>query len=142
MDELRSSLGLAQLSKLDHNNRQRGSLWSFYREKLIGIEEVYVAFSHFDGVSSYHIFPILLSAEIDRKQLMAYLREQGIQTSIHYPPVHLFSYYQKLIPPDTHLPVTEDVGRREVTLPLFPTMTEQQVAYVVDTIKDCLVHSK
>ncbi len=53
---------------------------------------------------------------------MAALARQGIQTSIHYPPVHLFSYYRGLWPPgyDHHLPRTEDVAARLVTLPLYP----------------------
>jgi len=135
LDELRSSLGLVQLKKLDRNNRRRRSLCTLYREKLKSIEEIKVPFSHFSGISSYHIFPILLSEKIDRRGFMEYLREQGIQTSIHYPPVHLFSYYKKLMPSDAHLPLTEYVGRREVTLPLYPTMEEQQVEYVVNAIK-------
>ena len=73
---------------------------------------------------------------------MEYLREQGIQTSIHYPPVHLFSYYKKLMPSDAHLPLTEYVGRREVTLPLYPTMEEQQIEYVVNAIKSYLAQNR
>jgi dTDP-4-amino-4,6-dideoxygalactose transaminase len=138
IDEIRSSLGLVQLSKLDANNRSRKALWTLYREKLSGIEEIKVPFSDSSGISSYHIFPVLLSEKIDRRGLMEYLREQGIQTSIHYPPIHLFSYYKKLMPSDTHLPLTEYVGRREVTLPLFPTMEEEQVEYVVGVIKEYL----
>ncbi len=138
IDELRSSLGLVQLSKLDANNRSRKALWTLYKEKLSSIEEINVPFSEFSGISSYHIFPVLLSEKIDRRGLMEYLREQGIQSSIHYPPIHLFSYYKKLMPSDTHLPLTEYVGRREVTLPLFPTMEEEQVEYVVGAIKEYL----
>jgi dTDP-4-amino-4,6-dideoxygalactose transaminase len=141
IDELRSSLGLAQLDKLDINNKRRRILNELYREMLSGIEGIEVPFSHFDRVASYHIFPVLLSERIDRRDFMEYLRERGIQTSIHYPPIHLFSYYKSLVPPDTRLPITEDVGRREVTLPLFPTMTEEQLAYVVRTIKDYLPQS-
>lgn len=142
LDELRSSLGLVQLKKLDRNNRRRRSLCTLYREKLKSIEEIKVPFSHFSGISSYHIFPILLSEKIDRRGFMEYLREQGIQTSIHYPPVHLFSYYKKLMPSDAHLPLTEYVGRREVTLPLFPTMEEQQIEYVVNAIKSYLAQNR
>lgn len=138
IDELRSSLGLVQLNKLDRNNRRRRSLWALYREKLNSIEEIKVPFSEFNGISSYHIFPILLSERIDRKGFMDYLRDHSIQTSIHYPPIHHFSYYKSLIPLNTHLPLTEYVGRREVTLPLFPTMEEQHVEYVVNSIKDFL----
>ena len=136
IDELRSSLGLVQLKRLDGNNRRRRSLWSLYRQRLSSIEEIEVPFSHFSGTSSYHIFPILLSEKIDRKGFMGYLREQGIQTSIHFPPIHLFSYYKRLMAPDKSLPLTEYVGRREVTLPLFPTMQEEDIEYVVRCIKE------
>ena len=139
MDEMRAGLGLVQLGKLDSNNQQRGALWSQYREKLKDIEEIEVPFSNFSGTSSCHIFPILVSDRVDRDGLMQYLREKGIQTSIHYPPIHLFTYYQAQGTAETPLPLTEEVGKREVTLPLFPTMKERQVEYVVDTIKDYLV---
>jgi dTDP-4-amino-4,6-dideoxygalactose transaminase len=138
IDELRSSLGLVQLSKLDGNNKKRGALWGLYREKLNGIEEIKIPYTQIRGISSCHIFPILLSEKVDRKKLMDYLRQHGIQTSIHYPPVHLFSYYKNLMPSGTELPLTEYVGSREVTLPLFPTMEEQHVDCVLNAIKGFL----
>ena len=138
IDELRSSLGLAQLEKLDQNNMKRGALSSLYREKLDSIEGIGVPFAHFKGISSCHIFPILLSEKVDRNGLMKYLREQGVQTSIHYPPIHLFSYYRRQMPSGTHLPLTEYAGKREVSLPLFPSMTHAQVDYVVGCIKHYL----
>ena len=67
------------------------------------------------------------------------LKSHGVQTSIHYPPVHQFQIYhdewrKRGIP----LPVTEDVAAREVTLPLYPTMSDGQVEWVVQAIKDTL----
>ena len=140
IDEIRSSLGLMQLSKLDRNNRRRGSLWRLYREMLGGIEEIGFPFSRCDGVSSYHIFPILLSEKVDRSSFMEYLYGQGIQTSVHYPPVHLFSYYKHAMQSDTRLPLTEYVGRREVTLPLYPTMQEDHLDYVMSSVERYLTH--
>jgi dTDP-4-amino-4,6-dideoxygalactose transaminase len=123
---------------LDENNRRRRALWALYREKLSSIEEILVPFSYSRGASSYHIFPVLLSEQIVRDDFMEYLSKKGIQTSIHYPPVHLFSYYKNLMPSYTELPVTEYVGRREVTLPLFPAMKEHQIDCVVNAIKGFL----
>jgi len=140
IDELRSSLGLAQLKKLDKNNRARRSLWRLYKDILDGITEIHIPFARFDGISSCHIFPVVLSEKIDRMEFMQYLREKGIQSSIHYPPVHLFSYYKKLGLSESHLPLTQYVGRREVTLPLFPTMEVGDVGYVVDAIKGYLAN--
>jgi len=142
IDELRSSLGLAQLTKLDQNNERRRSLCSLYRQRLNSVESVSVPFSRFHGISSCHIFPVLLSEKVDRNGLMKYLREQGIQTSIHYPPIHLFSYYRKRMPARPHLPLTEHAGKKEVTLPLFPTMTDDQVDYVADRIKHYLTMNR
>jgi dTDP-4-amino-4,6-dideoxygalactose transaminase len=142
IDELRSALGLVQLKKLDRNNRRRRSLWTLYRQKLDGVEGINIPFSCFSGISSCHVFPVLVSEEIDRKGFMAHFCEEGIQTSIHYPPIHLFSYYKNLIPSDTHLPLTEFVGRREVTLPLFPAMEEQHIECVVNAAKNYLVTAK
>jgi dTDP-4-amino-4,6-dideoxygalactose transaminase len=64
------------------------------------------------------------------------MRDQGIQTSIHYPPIHQFSYYQERFGDRTGtLPMTEAVGFREVTLPLYPGMTVQDVKRVVDALR-------
>jgi dTDP-4-amino-4,6-dideoxygalactose transaminase len=68
---------------------------------------------------------------------MEYMKSKGIQTSIHYPPIHRFSAYQGY--PRTLEGVlhwTEEVGDREVTLPLFPGLSEEDIATVVETITD------
>ena len=67
---------------------------------------------------------------------MSYVKEHGIQTSIHYPPVHQFSYYQHVNCHASNLAITEDVASREVTLPLYPTMKESDVKSVVNHIKN------
>ena len=68
-------------------------------------------------------------------------RMAHIQTSIHYPPVHKFSYYQRRFSYLT-LPVTEEVASREVTLPLHPKLTSADVKYVCRAIKACLKQTK
>ena len=68
------------------------------------------------------------------------MRSEGIQTSIHYPPIHRFSYYQN-INPSVFLPKTEDVAAREVTLPLYPSMEQEKTQLVAETIKKTLHHS-
>ena len=69
---------------------------------------------------------------------MNHLKSGGIQTSIHYPPVHNFSYYRQpwSLVYDHRLPGTEEVTAREVALPLFPSMTWKQMQEVVDAIKE------
>jgi dTDP-4-amino-4,6-dideoxygalactose transaminase len=71
---------------------------------------------------------------------MERMKSRGVQTSIHYPPIHVFTAYQGLVGQDKdRLPITEDVANREVTLPLYPTMTDDDVALVSQTISDSLL---
>jgi dTDP-4-amino-4,6-dideoxygalactose transaminase len=132
IDEIHSALGLAQLKKLSANNIRREQFTFQYRELLKGLG-VGLPFEHSQGKPAYHLFPMLLPAGLDREKFINHMREQGIQTSIHYPPIHTFSYYQTRFG-SLSLPRTEDAARREVTLPLYPTMGEDKVAMVVDAV--------
>ena len=138
IDELRSALGLVQLRKLAENNRKRAMLTKLYREFLSDVEGVNVPFIGHPGEPAYHIIPILVPQE-KREQIIDYMKGHGIQTSVHYPPVHLFTYYrEKFGFEEGALPVTERVALSELTLPLYPEMTEDDVAVVVETLKKAL----
>jgi dTDP-4-amino-4,6-dideoxygalactose transaminase len=89
------------------------------------------------GKPAYHIFPILLPERFDRNSFIDHMRENKIQTSIHYPPVHTFQYYRQQYP-DISLPKTEDVAKRELTLPLFPTMGDEDVDTVISAVRGSL----
>lgn len=136
-DEIHAALGLVQLRKLDHNNTQRKEITEKYWKALqnSGLGLPFQDWSQAPGVSpSYHIFPVLLPDLIDRKTFMDSLREAGVQTSLHYPPIHQFSYYRNRFP-DVRLPQTEYVAGHEVTLPLFPTMDEKAFEIVIQAIQ-------
>ena len=64
------------------------------------------------------------------------MKENGIRTSIHYPPIHTFTSYEDDMVWD--LPVTEDVAKREFTLPLYPAMSNDDVVVVVSAIQASL----
>jgi dTDP-4-amino-4,6-dideoxygalactose transaminase len=140
IDEIHSALGLVQLAKLGTNNARRQTITSKYRKALkhLGIE---LPFSNSAGEPSYHIFPMLLPHGVDRKQFIDHMRAARIQTSIHYPPIHQFSYYRQRYP-DLILPQTEDVSRREVTLPLYPTMSQEDIELVVSAVQTGLAENK
>jgi dTDP-4-amino-4,6-dideoxygalactose transaminase len=132
IDEIRSALGLVQLRKLPNNNARRMNLTHRYWK---GLEaacfcEIEVPFRAARGESAHHILPILLPEDAERQIFMDSMRKSGVQTSIHYPPIHHFSYYRQRYP-DVSLPITEQVASREVTLPLYPTMMDEDVDYVL-----------
>jgi dTDP-4-amino-4,6-dideoxygalactose transaminase len=137
MDEIRAAIGLVQLEKLPEANRRRGELAARYRELLAEVPRVSVPFSRYDfGEPSYHIFPVLLDQTIDRMEIIAGLKENGIQSSIHYPPFQEFKAYRESGLADT--PIAFDISKRELTLPLFPTMSFDQVELVCSALKKLL----
>jgi len=138
IDELRAALGLVQLQKLPANNARRHALDEQYVNMLRRlVPEVTIPFQHHRGTSSYHIRPILLPPGSDRLQFMNAMKREGIQTSIHYPPIHQFSDFRQRDNP-VHLPVTMDVASREVTLPLYPHLKTNEVDTVVHAIRAAL----
>jgi dTDP-4-amino-4,6-dideoxygalactose transaminase len=137
LDEMRAALGMVQLQRLEEGNRRRRELTLAYHDQLRGLKEIEIPFQEAPEGSTHHIFPILLKDGARRPEFMATLARQGIQTSIHYPPIHRFTHYQQLWPPnyDHRLPQTEEVAAREVTLPLFPSLTAEQLEQVVQAVK-------
>jgi dTDP-4-amino-4,6-dideoxygalactose transaminase len=137
--EIQSALGLVQLKKLDRNNDKRKKLVGIYREELQGVKGLSLPFLKFKGNPSYHLFPILLARTISRNKIMERLKEFGIQVSVHYPPVHLFSLYRKKFGYKMGmLPKTEEVSRREMTLPLHPRMKQEDVKWIVKKVKEVM----
>lgn len=136
INELASGLGIAQLEKLDAANARRKVLVQRYAGKLKDILGVSVPFQAPKGDPSYHIMPVLLDENIDRERVIDELREQGIQTSIHYPPIHTFTYYRNRFGSQKGmLPATEYAGMHELTLPLHSLMSDDDVDYVVDRLQ-------
>jgi len=140
LDEVRAALGLVQLQKIYLTNTLRRDIVEAYREGLKDVEGISIPFEDYPGTSAAHLFPILLDSNLDRSAFMDAMKTRGIQTSIHYPPVHQFTYYRAQFG-DLHLPLTEVIGEREVTLPLFSKMTEEQVEMVIEGVKEAVAEA-
>jgi dTDP-4-amino-4,6-dideoxygalactose transaminase len=136
IDEIRSALGRVQLRKLPANNARRKAITETYWQALNG-SGLGLPFQGEQGEPAYHIFPILLPEGVDRKAFIDAMRVKGVQTSIHYPPIHKFSYYRQRYG-DIALPATEVAAAREVTLPLYPSMNSQAVEIVVSSVQSTL----
>lgn len=137
MDDLRAAVGLVQLGHLAEWNDRRRALAGSYAEALGRECPGLIAPTLGNQASAHHIMPILLPADADRDAVINALRSEGIQTTVHYPPVHLLSYYREC-QPDVSLPLTEEYCRRELTLPLHPRMDASQVERVVAALAESL----
>lgn len=134
IDEIRAVIGRGQLKRLNKNNLARRKLVDYYKkqitEKLPGI---IIPFSKNDDPVNPHLMPIILPEEVSRPAVIEQLKNNGVQTSIHYPPIHLFTDFQESSQ-KTSLPITENAAQSELTLPLFPNLNESQIDYVIDQL--------
>jgi dTDP-4-amino-4,6-dideoxygalactose transaminase len=131
IDEPRAALATALLGRLDRDNERRAAAIRSYRRLLDPLARVTQTMFDAAGASqAHHIFTVLLDDGIDRPMVRSRLEEAGIQTSLHYPPVHHFSIYES----GASLPLTDEYARRAVTLPLFPSISEEQVGLVVEAL--------
>jgi len=132
IDEPRSALALSRLERLEDDVDAHRRLTRAYRERLAGHPGLTVPFADAAvAQSSCYLMMVLLRDGARREQVRRALRERhGVQTSVHYPPVHLFRAYREP-GPVASLPATEDACARELTIPLFAHMSEEQLERVV-----------
>jgi dTDP-4-amino-4,6-dideoxygalactose transaminase len=135
IDEPRSALALSRLPRLEADIARRRELTLAYRERLRDIPGLLVPFDdQAVSASSCYVMPIVVEPpELRDPFRRALLQKHRVQTSIFYPAVHEFTEYRSRYP-DVSLPHTERAARTEVTIPLFPHMTEEQQDRVVAAI--------
>ena len=129
MNDLAAAIGLVQLTKLDRMNARRRELTQYYNRLFADVEQVRGPVEHEYTRSSNHNYVVKVP---DRDNLIQYLRDHGVSSSVHYTPNHVYKMYKKY---EAHVPVTERVAKEIVTLPLFPDMTDAQVEQVVETVR-------
>ena len=129
LDEIQAAVLDVKLHHLDAENQRRIDIARTYYKELQQ-KDLRLPTLMDEGNNVYHIFPVFTP---HRDALQQYLNEQGIQTLIHYPiPPHQQACYREYNP--LSLPVTEQLARKELSLPLNPTMTDAEVQYVVETL--------
>jgi dTDP-4-amino-4,6-dideoxygalactose transaminase len=139
LDELRAAMGHAQLLRLPTENASRARIAGRYREELDGVKGLAMPFgvSEEGTTSSHHLAVVLLPEGTPRDDVRAVLTEARIQTSVHYPPIHGFTFYEQL-GRRRPLPQTEAVAGRILTLPLYAHMSDEQVDLVVNALLEAL----
>lgn len=131
LDELQAAVLSAKLPYLDEDNRHRQLLAAYYYDHL-SHPEVTLPQRLPDAENVYHLFPVLCQR---RDDLQAYLAERGIQTLIHYPiPPHQQRCYHEWN--GMSLPITEAIHKQELSLPISPAMTPDEIKTVVEAVND------
>ena len=140
-NEIQAAIGREQLKMLDELNVGRRRAADWYRRELAGVRGITMppADKGDETYSVYHMFVTRLDSHEKREGLAKCLKEQGIQTGVHYPvPNHQQPAITKRYNDIPRLPKTEDYCKRILSLPMFPALTEQEVVTVANAIKQYL----
>ena len=128
MDEIHAAVLNVKLPYLDKENQRRKLIAKAYLESIKNPQTTLIKDNDRDNV--YHIFPILSPS---RNRLQQYLKDNGIETMIHYPiPPHQQEAYKEWN--EQHYPITEFIHQQELSLPCNPTMTDEEVYQIIDSI--------
>jgi len=145
LTEIEAALGLAQLARLEQGNAVRAARTARYRERLAGVAGVEVPFGSewerarpADTRSAHHIMEVLLPEGSDRALVQKAMGADGIQTSVHYRPLHSFSSPLLAAAPAEDLDQITSLAGRLITLPLWPGMGESDVDLVVESLAAAL----
>ncbi|MBP7216159.1 MAG: DegT/DnrJ/EryC1/StrS family aminotransferase [Candidatus Omnitrophica bacterium] len=132
MDDIHASLGITQLKKLDSFNARRRLLVERYKKQLHPM----LRFQKTCAGHSFHLFVVSLPAlNISYADVMRYLRSKGVGANLHFVPLHEFSFYKKMVP-NHNLHCADSLYERVLSLPLYPLMTDRDVASVSKVVND------
>lgn len=138
LTDLQSALGLSQLTRLAASLKRREAIAAQYHQAFTGRPEVIAAPTHPTARHAWHIYPLRLDPDRlreDRESIFQALRAENIGVSVHYLPVHLHPFYQERFGTGQGMcPAAEAAADRLLTLPIFPRMTDQDVADVIAAV--------
>ena len=136
LDELQAAILDVKLRHLDYDNALRQHVAAYYYKYLQ--HPLITLPKHLPNEENvYHIFPIIVSGKGNRNRLRDYLAEHNIDTICHYPIApHKQECYAKAVwnAPRLSLPVTERLADEELSIPISPCMTKEQIEYVVEIV--------
>ena len=139
LTDMQAALGVSQMEKMAMFNDRRAELVRCYRQGLEGLSGLDLPeVPGYDHDHAWHLFIIKISA-MAREQFMTRLGDYNIGYGLHFPPVHLLQYVRERFGTGRGmLPETERAADKIISLPLFPDMTQNDVGYVCDAIREIL----
>ena len=133
LSDIHAALGISQLKKLDHSLKRRNQIAQKYNEAFANIDSIKTPYVANNVFHAYHLYIIEVEK---RKELYDFLRENKIFTQVHYIPVHLQPYYRKMGWDRGDFPVAEAYYQRALSLPMFPSLSDDEQNFVIEKIID------
>jgi dTDP-4-amino-4,6-dideoxygalactose transaminase len=144
MTDIAAAMGIHQLQKAHHHCNRRAAIANLYNQGFSDLP-LRTPYLHPHSTHAWHLYVIQLHLEeltIDRNTFIERMTLAGIGTSVHFIPLHLHKYWREhynLQPQD--FPIALDVYQRAVSLPIYPSMTNEQVERVITTVRQILTET-
>ena len=135
ISNITAALGISQLKKVDKLIEMRRKNAEYMTKGLQNVKEITISSPPKDYYHVYQMYTIRVNAN-NRDGLMKFLADKGIMTKVYFPPVHLTHFYRKKLNYKTKLPLTEEVSSQVLTLPIYPTLTKEEMDYIIREIKN------
>jgi len=134
--DIQAAIGLCQIKKIDEFTNIRQEYADLYNGSLWNVKDIIIPQHIEDHV--YHLYPILVPKD-KRDTFISKMSELGVSCSVHFIPLHLHSFYQRQYRfKYGDFPICESMYEREVSLPIYPKMTRDDIYYVIDCVKECI----
>lgn len=139
MSDIEASIGIHQLKKLDSMQVRRNDIANIYNKSFKDVPEIIIPTVKDYAEHAWHLYPILVSTDllnIKRNDFIEVLKAENIGTSVHFIPLHLHPYYNENYGfKKGDFPVAESIYQKEMSLPIYPKMTDEDVHKVVNAVK-------
>lgn len=143
LNELQALLGISQLKRIGQGIKRRIKAAHYYNEKFRqhGFKGIIPPYEAHNRSHVFHLYVIRVEKEsgITRNTLFERMTDSGIGLSVHYTPLHLFSFYRRFLDLKSKaFPVAERIYREILSLPLFPTLTKRNIDFITAKMKDAI----
>lgn len=142
MSDINAALGIAQISRIEEILQKRDSVARIYNKYLSQIQEVEIPYEASWTKISWFVYVIKLSdgySADDRDEIIAKMRNVGIECSDYFKCIHLQPFYKERFGFEKgDFPIAESISDRTIALPFFNNLKEEKIKYIVNTLKKCL----
>ncbi len=137
--DIQCALGISQLKKADKFLKRRNEVAKIYYDefKNSNVFTVVKPYEDENTINAFHLYPVLLENSLQRKNFFEYMRSNNIWVQVHYIPLHTMPYYQNNFGfKKGEFPIAENFYEREVSVPMFPSISNDELEFVIDTMKN------
>jgi dTDP-4-amino-4,6-dideoxygalactose transaminase len=138
MDNIQAAILRGQLGRIEALWKERDRVWRLYEEELKGVNGLRLLRTLPHSRHARHLFTVLVPPT-RRDSILWALQNRGIGVAVNYRPIHLLKYYRETFGyKEGDFPVAEEIGASTISLPLYPSLSDEDARYVANTLKEIM----